>query len=228
LALREQVKQFNIRLDVTKKFQESIARQLQEAQQDLEDRQDVQNVLRMMAEKLSAESEEITEKIVSLGLRDAFFDEDLSLEIDHYVSHGKPAIKPILVDHKRRTKGDPMGSFGGGPASLVGVLLRVLSIVRQPGLARVIFLDEPLIQVSPKYRERTAAILHKICDPVEKGGLGFSMLVISFEEAFRRNADYSYIAQVGSDGQSLSLTEQTQEFEDTVDELIGPDRASGS
>jgi hypothetical protein len=216
--LRESVKQFNTRFDVTRKFKEGVAQQLQEAQRDLEDRQNVQSVLRLIAEKLSAESEEITEKIVSLGLRDTFFDEELSLEVDHYVSHGKPAIKPLLNDHKRGVKGDPMKAFGGGPASLIGILLRVLSIIRQPGLARIIILDEPLIQVSSKYKERAGSILRRICDPVEKGGLGFSMLVVSHDEVFKRNSNHSYIARTAGDGQSLSLTEQFQEFEDTVDE----------
>ena len=218
LSLREQVKQFNTRLEVTRSFKEKTARQLLEARQDMEDRQNVQNVLRMMAEKLSAESEEITEKIVSLGLRDTFFDEELSLEVDHHVSHGKPAIKPLLHDHKRGVKGDPLKAFGGGPASLIGILLRVLSIIRQPGLARVIILDEPLIQVSSKYKERAAAIVRRICDPGARGGLGFSILVVSHDDVFKKNANHSYIARVASDERSLSLTEQFQEFEDTVDE----------
>lgn len=218
LVLREKVKQFNTRLDVTRKFRENIAQQLQEARLDMEDRQNVQNVLRLMAEKLSAEGEEVTEKIVSLGLRDTFFDEELSLEVDHYIFHGKPAIKLLLNDSKRGVKGDPLKAFGGGPASLIGVLLRVLSIVRQPGLARVLILDEPLIQVSAKYKERAAAIMRRICDPVEKGGLGFSILTVSHDEVFKKNANHSYIARTAGDGQSLLLTEQSQEFEDSVDE----------
>jgi DNA repair exonuclease SbcCD ATPase subunit len=216
--LREKVKQFNTRLEVTRDFKEKTSQQLQEAQQDLGDRQNVQTVLRMMAEKLSAESEEVTEKIISLGLRDTFFDEELSLEVDHYISHGKPAIKPILHDHKRNAKGDPLKSFGGGPASLIGVLLRVLSIVRQPGLARVLILDEPLLQVSEQYKKKAAAILRRICDPVEKGGLGFDMLVVTHNEVFKRGANHSYIARVSSDGKSLSLTEHFQELEDMIDE----------
>lgn len=217
-VLRESVKRFNARLDVTRELKDRTSKQLQEANQDMEDRQNVQNVLRMMAEKLSAESEEITQKIVSLGLRDTFFDEELSLEVSHYISHGKPAIKPLLHDHKRGVKGDPMKAFGGGPASLIGILLRVLSIIRQPGLARTIILDEPLIQVSDRYKERAAALVRRVCDPVEKGGLGFSILVVSHDNVFKRNANHSYIARTAGDGQSLSLNEQLQEFEDVVDE----------
>jgi len=217
VAIREKVKQFNTRLDVTRNFRDKVSQQFQEAKQDLEDRQNVQNVLRMIAEKQSQESEEITEKVVTLGLKDAFFDEELALEVNHYISHGKPAIKPLLHDKKRGVKGDPMKAFGGGPASLIGVLLRVLSIIRQPGLARVIILDEPLIQVSSKYKERAAGIVRRICDPVEKGGLGFSILVVSHDDVFKRNANHSYIATT-SDGKSLFLTEQVQEFEDSVDE----------
>jgi hypothetical protein len=219
LALRENVKQFNTRLDVTRNFKVKIGQELQEARQDLEDRQNVQNVLRMMAEKLGAESEEVTEKIVSLGLREAFPDEELSLEVNHYVSHGKPAIKLILHDHKRGVKGDPLNSFGGGPASVIGILLRVLSIIRQPGLARVLVMDEPLIQVmGQRNKERSAAIIRRICDSVESGGLGFSMLVISPESIFAKGAKHSYVARVADDGRSLSLIEQFQESEDTVDE----------
>jgi hypothetical protein len=218
VALRGKVEQFNIRLDLTRKFRDNLARQLEEAKQDGEDRQNVQNVLRMMAEKLSEESEAVTERVVSYGLRDTFFDEDLSLEVNHYISHGKPAIELLLCDNKRGVKGDAMKAFGGGPASLIGVLLRVLSIIRQPELARVIILDEPLIQISNKYKERAADIVRKICAPVGEGGLGFSALVISHDDVYKRNAKHSYIARVASDGQSLSLTEQVQEFEEIIDE----------
>jgi hypothetical protein len=219
IALREKVRQFNVRLEVTKNLQANMLSQLEEANQEVADRQSVQNVLRMMSEKLSAESEMVTEKIVSLGLKDAFFDEDLSLEVSHYIAYGKPAIKLLLCDHKRRVKGDPMKAFGGGPASLIGILLRVLSIIRQPHLARILILDEPLIQVSSKYKERAAAIVRKICEPVESGGLGFSVLVISHDEVYKRNAQYSYMARLGGDGESLSLTQQTQVIEESVDEL---------
>jgi DNA repair exonuclease SbcCD ATPase subunit len=218
LDIREGVKQFNMRLDVTKKLKESVFKQLQEAKQDMSDRQNVQNVLRMMAEKMSAESEEITEKIISLGLRDAFFDEELSIEVNHYISHGKPAVKLLLHDQKRGVKGDSLKAFGGGPASLIGILLRVLSIIRQPGMARVLILDEPLIQVSNKFKEKTASILRRICDPVEIGGLGFEMLVISHDDTFKKKANHSYIAKIASDGKSLCLTEQVQEFEGDEDE----------
>jgi hypothetical protein len=172
----------------------------------------------MMSERLSEESETVTEKIVSLGLRDAFFDEDLSLKVDHYNSHGKPAIKLLLCDNKRGIQGDPMKAFGGGPASLIGILLRVLSIIRQPRLARLLVLDEPLVQVSKKYKEKTAAIVRKICDPVDQGGLGFSALVISHDEVYKRNAQHAYLAEVGEDGQSLSLSRQVQEVGEQVDE----------
>jgi ABC-type molybdenum transport system ATPase subunit/photorepair protein PhrA len=219
VALREKVRQFNVRLEVTKNLQANLLRQMEEATQEVEDRQNVQNVLRMMSEKLSEESETVTEKIVSLGLRDTFFDEDLSLEVSHYIAYGKPAIKLLLCDHKRRVKGDPMKAFGGGPASLIGLLLRVLSIIRQPHLARILILDEPLIQVSSKYKERAAAIVRKICEPVESGGLGFSVLVISHDEVYKQNAKHSYMARLGHDGESLSLTEQTQVTEEQVDEF---------
>jgi len=225
-ALQERVKQFSTRLDVTRDLQQKISQQLTEAQQDVEDRQQVQNVLRLMAERLSQESETVTERIVSLGLKDAFFDEDLSLEVNHYVSHGKPAIELLLCDGKRKVKGDPMKAFGGGPASLIGILLRVLSIIRQPHLARLLILDEPLLQVTNKYKERAAAIVRKICAPMSEGGLGFSALVISHDDVFKRNAKHSYIARLAGDGQSLSLTEQAQDFEEIVDESAETDPAS--
>jgi hypothetical protein len=179
--------------------------QRDQTDQNLADLCEVQRILSVLSQKMSEFVEDSTSKLTTIALRDVFFDEILSLEVKNSVIRGKPSVEFVLHDQKRRFSGDPMDSFGGGPRFLIGLILRVIAIVRQPSLARFLVLDEPLIQVSGSYLEKAAALIRRLCDPVDQGGLNFTILVITHNTILKNAAHQSYYATTGLDGESLAL-----------------------
>jgi DNA repair exonuclease SbcCD ATPase subunit len=187
-------------------------KQVQQVTEDLQDLQEVQRVLAALSQKINEFTEDSVSKLATVALRDIFFNERLSLEVKSSVTRGHTSVDFLLHDSKRNVSGDILDSFGGGPATLVGLILRVISIVRQPHLSRFLVLDEPLTQVSHAYLEKSARLLRRICEPVSEGGLGFTILVITHDETIKQAAHTSYYASAGDDF-SLVLERKSTESE---------------
>ena len=150
---------------------------------------------------------------MTLALREVFPDIELTLKAKHGSSRGHPSVELLLREEKAKIEDDPMEAFGGGPASIVGLILRVVTICRQKNLARLIVLDEPVIQISQKYQKMAAKLFKRLCEPVDKGGLGFSMLVITHNPIFEKAAHKRYFAKKAEDGRTLTL-EELEPFEE--------------
>lgn len=203
----DDVTKFKTEFKVNHELKQSLESQIGSVGDQVKDLQDVQRVLHFLAESINEFNETVTEKLATFALRDTFNDQSLSLEVNHSLVRGNPAVDIKLKDHNWGFSGDPLNSFGGGPGVLVGLVLRVLTVVRQ-NLARVLILDEPLMSVTSSYKELAARFVKKICAPVDQNGLGFSILIITQEDSLKKSADRSYYADFDSDGKSLTLIEE--------------------
>jgi len=148
------------------------------------------SLLQFIAAETAKANEEQTAKLATMALRETFEDQKLSLLVEHSVSRGHPGVTFKLRDEESRAEGDPLESFGGGPSSLLGVVLQTISTVRQPKMARVLILDEPLAQISREYAEKAGRFLRKLCEPP----LEFKMLVVTHSDAIARAAHKRYTA----------------------------------
>jgi DNA repair ATPase RecN len=176
------------------------------------------SLLQYVAAEISKANEKQTADLATIALRETFPDQELTLLVEHHTHRGHPAIEFKLRDEKTGAEGDPMDRFGGGPASVIGVVLQVLCTVRQPGMVRTLILDEPLSQVSSRYEKLAGRFLRKLCEPPpekegETGGLGFKMLVVTHSGAIAEAAHKRYFAKKTEDGKALELS-LTQETED--------------
>lgn len=163
------------------------------AREEVKDLKGVISVLQFMAQEMNKEKEEQTAALCTLALRETFEDLELTLLTEQSPYRGHAGVKFKFKDEKTGVEGDPMGSFGGGPASVLGIVLQVISIVRQPGMARVLILDEPAAQVSVEYQEAVGKLLRKICEPPPRG-LGFKMFVVTHMDSIARAAHRRYRA----------------------------------
>jgi DNA repair ATPase RecN len=184
--------------------------ELAAVRQDLSDIKGAVALLQYVSTETSKANEDQTAMIVSHALRDTFTDQQLSLKVEHGNYRGHPGVVFKLRDEAGNIEGDPMDSFGGGPASLIGLVLQVLSVVRQPGMSHVLVLDEPLSQVSAGYQAAAGRILRKLCEPPPHGS-GFKMLVVTHMESIADAAHKRYRATKSEDGKSLVLTEEREE-----------------
>jgi DNA repair ATPase RecN len=161
--------------------------------------------LQHLSKKLNEKNETQAARLATLALAEVFPDLNITLEIEHTEARGTPATTLKLKDHEKGAIGDPCDSFGGGPACLLGVILRVVTTVRQKGLSRILILDEPMIQISGQYQERAAKLLRKLCEPTSNNGLGFDMLVITHNPIFMTAAHKVYNASTTENGKSLKI-----------------------
>lgn len=197
---------FLLMVEATKIQQVDYEKKLRLARQDTKDRSGAHLLLQHIAERLNEQNEAQAAKLATLALNEAFPDQKLSLRAEHSNLRGNPATILTLRDEVRNAEGEPCEAFGGGPASLLGIVLRVVTVVKQ-GLSRILILDEPNVHVSEQYQVATAKLMRKLCEPKEKNGLGFDMLVITHIDTFKTAAHRSYHAVTGEDGKSLKLVD---------------------
>jgi DNA repair ATPase RecN len=180
---------------------------LSAAEKDQEEIFGAIKVLQFVSEQTSKNNEEQAATLASLALSEVFQDQDLSLVIDHEVQRGQPAVSFRLKYNLDGSvvEGDPMESFGGGPALVLGLVLQVISVVRQKNLARILILDEPLVHVSKAYQEAAGKLMRKLCEPPPRG-LSFKMLVVTHVDSIAAAAHRRYVATKNPNGKGMVLT----------------------
>lgn len=89
-----------------------------------------------------------------------------------------------------------MDSFGGGPASIASLILRILTVMRLK-LWPLLLLDETLAAVSADYVDQTGLFLERLTQK-----MGVDVLLVTHKPAFLDHANVTYqCAEVmGEDG----------------------------
>jgi chromosome segregation ATPase len=160
----------------------------------------VVELFRMLLDQLVEKQVKTVEKIGTEGLQTVFPDLDLSLE-----SEVDPKYNKISVDfffrkgtagHPASYRGRPLDAFGGGPSSVVSLILRVLTI-KKLRLAPLLILDESLAAVSDEYIDLTGQFIRALAEKLE-----FDIVLVTHKPAFLEHAHASYRCseEVESDG----------------------------
>lgn len=145
----------------------------------------------------SAENLKAIEELISSGLAAIFDDLALSFKFRVEQSRGQQSLVPVLISGG--LEGPILDSHGGGPASIVAVLLRILTVHRL-GLAPFIVLDESLSMLSGGYVENAAKFLVGLCQR-----LGLTILMVTHQPSFITEATRAYEIVSGSDGAYFRL-----------------------
>lgn len=141
---------------------------------------------------VSMESLESVEKLVTYGLRTVFDDLALQFKVEVESKRGVQWMEPKLVDGG--VEAPILDAFGGGPASIVAFLLRLL-VCRRLGLAPVLFLDESFSFVSEQYVDPTARLLRELADT-----LGVTLVLVTHHKGYLAYATRAYEAEETADG----------------------------
>jgi len=165
--------------------------------------QGVEKALLRISTQVIARSTQRVDKLVTLGLRAVFHDQDLSFRVEVRRYRGKTGAKLTLRENGKLAPLDD--SYGGGVLAVIGVLLRV-ALVDAFKLRRVLLLDETLTHLSIQYHERASALLRKLCSD-----LNFQVLMVTHASAFARYADRHYLAKKGSKGTEFELVGESEQ-----------------
>jgi DNA repair exonuclease SbcCD ATPase subunit len=172
------------------------------------------------------QQKEVIEKIedlVSSGLQAVF--QNVTLQFKLYYSETKSGAKKkapeitmaVFYDYGgEQVKGDIRNSFGGGLSVVVATLLRVV-VVRFLGerVRPILFLDEPLKDLSPEYpdqdsaasgyRDRMADFLKGLTSSTD-----IQIIMVSHEPNYAEEADVDYRFH-GSIGKSPKITKTAKQ-----------------
>ncbi len=176
--------------------QRAIVDELQQTTKDLDS--DIQlltyasTALEQLLKSVSVESLETVEQLVTYGLRTVFEDHPLGFKIEVSTKFKQQWMEPKLV--QGNVTAPILDAHGGGPASVVGFLLRLL-VCRRLGLAPVIVLDEQFAHVSAEYVENVAKLLRELTDK-----LGFTFILVTHDRGFLSYAHHGYEAKETSSG----------------------------
>lgn len=179
--------------------QARLSRELESLRTEIQDHQQAGTILTLLSEQLSQDAEKQTADLATLAFQEIFTDQNISLIAQHSVLRNQPALSLLMVDHDRGVQGEPLKAFGGGNSSLVGIVVRIITVLRRAGLSRVLIMDEPTAQVSETYSGPTAMFLRKLCGPLKNDGLGFSMLIVTHSPVLAGQSHRLYKASVGQD-----------------------------
>lgn len=127
--------------------------------------------------------------LVTEGFKAIFHDQKLTFRIDVTSKWNRVALEFVIIKgdpENGGVEGHPLESFGGGPASVASLILKVLTILR---LRRRSFLvlDETLLAVSEEYIDATSKFLQGLAD---KSNL--PTLLITHEPGFADHANQVY------------------------------------
>lgn len=175
-------------------------------QQDLQDKRDdvaalssriekltkVGELFRTLMDMLVVDQVRSVETVVTEGFRTIFHDQELSFESDIGPKYNKISvdfkIREGAKDNPFAPRGHPLSSFGGGPASVASLILRVLTVMRL-GRYPLFILDEALGAVSEEYSEETAQFLR---DLSEKMGIDIMLVTQTQKQSFCDQASLAY------------------------------------
>lgn len=189
--------------DQLKQQRESKAQEVLELKARADRLIKVGELFRKLMDLLVDSQVKLVESVVTKGLQSIFHDQDLRFEAKLSSKYNRTFIEFSLSRGDPENgghRGSPLESFGGGPTSFAGLVIRILTMIR---LKRrpLLLLDETLSAVSDEYVEATGQFLHRLAT-AEKSPI--DLLLVTHKHAFLEHADTSYQCSevVGSDGTS--------------------------
>ena len=155
-------------------------------------------VLASIGEERQQAAQVQVETLVTRGLQ-SVFSEELSFHIVQSMNGARPEVnflvRSTLADGKI-IETDVLSSRGGGLASVVGFLLRVvIMLLNRKAQENVILLDETFGMLSAEYEGRMAEFLRMLADEA-----GLQFILVTHSDAYSDLADRRYRFELNKNG----------------------------
>ena len=137
------------------------------------------------------------ESVITEGLRTIFFDQKLSFEAEVAQRYNRICIDFFMqqerLEGRHIVRGRPLANFGGGPATIASLVLRLLVLMRLKR-SPLLLLDETLSAISPEYIDQTGLFLKKLA-----ASTGTPILLVTHKHEFLDQATMAYTASEGGE-----------------------------
>jgi len=147
-------------------------------------------ILASIGEERQAAAQKQIETLVTRGLQ-TIFEEDYTFHLVQSTRGKQPTVEFMVRSHLANgevVETEVMSARGGGLATVVGFLLRLVVLLLSPSKQEtVLFLDESFGMLSAEYEVRMAEFLREI---VDKSGV--QIIMVTHSTAFSDVADKQY------------------------------------
>jgi hypothetical protein len=157
----------------------------------------VEELYKHLLDKYVNQYAESFSSIVTEGLENIFFDQDISFNVVVGQKGGKVWLD--FETHQNGVKGPALEAFGGGVACVESFLLRLLVLLKT-GLAKYLILDESFAALSVEYVEDAGRFIRKMCEDLD-----VHILLVTHNPEFLNHAHRAYKGDVDKTGGSDRL-----------------------
>jgi DNA repair exonuclease SbcCD ATPase subunit len=155
-------------------------------------------VLGSIGEQRQEQAQKKIESLVTKGLQ-TIFGEEYAFRIEQVTVANRPEVNFLVkstTEDGKVIETDVLSSRGGGLASVVGFLLRVvIMLLSNKSQENIIFLDESFGMLSAEYEGRMAEFLKKISEET-----GITIVLVTHSDAYSDLADKRYRFDLNSKG----------------------------
>jgi hypothetical protein len=143
------------------------------------------------------------EQLISYGLTLVFENRFKQFKLNAGIERGQVVMNPTLVfevDGGIEVTSGIIGAHGGGPADVIGFMLKLLVVIfhGKDKVRPVIFLDETFSHLSDEYLPAMAQVIRKFVDEL---GADLQLVLVTHQKDFADVADVAY---------KFSLNEETK------------------
>lgn len=150
-------------------------------------------VIKMWLEdSLQANIDSIADLATS-GLRHIINDQNLTFKIQQEHKHNKISMRFVINDNG--VEGDPIDSFGGGPVSVISLIIR-LAVMARMNMGNLLILDESMAALANQYVPAAASFMRQLADQT-----GVNILMVTHNDEFMNHAHKAYEGDKNSDGE---------------------------
>lgn len=143
------------------------------------------------------------DEVITHGFQTIFHDQDLRFETELSSKYNRVSAEFFVCDgdpNDGGTRGNPLESYGGGPAVIASLILRILTILRLKR-RKFLLLDETLFAVSDSYVENTSLFLKGLAET-----MGLDIFLVTHHQSYVDYAPTSYHADIKLEGSRKHLT----------------------
>lgn len=157
----------------------------------------------MLLDRMVKSQVKAIDEVITHGFQTIFFDQDLRFETELSSNRNRVSADFFVCDgdpENGGTRGTPLESYGGGPAVIASLILRILTLLRLKR-RKFLLLDETLFAVSEIYVENTSLFLKGLAET-----MGLDIFLVTHHQAYVDYAPTSYHADIKIDGGRKHLT----------------------
>lgn len=134
------------------------------------------------------------EQLISYGLTLVFENRFKQFKLNAGIERGQVVMNPTLVfevDGGVEVTSGIIGAHGGGPADVIGFMLKLLVVIfhGKTKVRPIIFLDETFSHLSDEYLPAMAAVIRKFVDEL---GSDLQIVLVTHQKEFADVADVAY------------------------------------